>query len=188
MPGGRPTALTPTMVKNIADTILREECKYITAATALRVPKATAHLWMQKGRAASERRAAGMTPAERRENGLPSAADDKRFLELLDAVEEATALAVIKGLRELKVHAQGDRGLPATVKRLGWLDPEYRDVQRTEVTGKDGGPVKQESTVTATGLVALQAQMMPVPLAPPVAVPVEDEQDVLTEDEQDDLL
>lgn len=179
---GRPLTLTPDLRDRIAALVENAGVTYATAAVAQGVPKSTAMLWQDKGRAAQERR--DLAAQERRDRGFPTIAVDRPYLQLVDQIDRGKAQAIQRLTGLLIQHASDPRNWQAAVKLLSALDPDtWRETRRTEVTGAQGGPIQQETTVlTAKGVQDRLAALMPVPLGVPASVLIEDDGD---EDDSD---
>lgn len=175
---GRPLTLDADLTERISNLVESTRVTYSTAAQALGVPRSTAMSWQDQGRAAQHRR--DMTAADRKAKGLPTIAKDRPFLELMDSVDEAKAKAVMQLSAEMLASIKADpKGWQGHLKVLGVLEPEtYRETKRTEVTGAQGGPIQQETTVLTPQQVLARAQaVMPVATMPPAPVFLDDEDD-----------
>jgi hypothetical protein len=79
---GRPTKLTPTRTRQLA-WFVRHGRPLDTACALVGIHRDTAYAWLQRGRAASDRRA----------SGLPIGPNEVAFLEFAEALAEARAAA-----------------------------------------------------------------------------------------------
>lgn len=136
----RPTLLTPDRVRRITELVAAGNDQE-TAALAAGISKSTHFAWMARGRIEADRLAANPR--------LKVKASEAPFVEYLEAVQKARAEAEARLVLLVAKAAQE----PKTWQAAAWLlerrDPQrWGRVTRTELTGKGGGPVKQETTTT----------------------------------------
>lgn len=135
---GRPTKLDDARAARLLDAI-RTGNYFDTACAVAGVHRDTAYGWVRRGQAEAERRQAGLTAADRRENNLPTAASEQKYVDFSDALTTARG--------ELEQRMVG------AVVRSSVGGSVTKQVKRTL---KDG-TVEEETTVTAPdGRVALE--------------------------------
>ena len=135
----RPSLLTKERTKKIADLITAGNDAE-TSAMASGISKAAYYVWLARGRAEIDR----LT----RNPKLKAKASEQPYIEFVETIEQARAEAEAR-LVVLVSKAAAD---PKTWQAATWLlerrEPKkWGRVNRTEITGADGGPVKSESTV-----------------------------------------
>lgn len=134
----RPSKLDPDRAERLLNAV-RTGNYFETACAIAGIAPSTGYGWVHRGQAEAERRRSGLTAADRRDAGLPSAASEQRF------VEFAEALATARGELEQRI--------VAAVMRSSIGGVTTKKVKRTL---KDG-TVEEEETVTAPdGRVALE--------------------------------
>lgn len=138
----RPTLLTKERTQKIADLIAAGNDAE-TSAVASGISKAAYYNWLARGRAEIDR----LTKNPR----LKSKASEQPYVEFVETIEQARAEAEAR-LVVLVSKAAAD---PKTWQAATWLlerrEPKkWGRINRTEITGADGGPVKSESKVTVS--------------------------------------
>ena len=118
----RPTKLTPELQKDICDIISRGNYAK-TACEYVDITEATYYDWKNKG--------------EKAKSG--------KFFEFLKSIKKAEATARVLYLEVIRKAAND-----GTWQAAGWfLERKYPDEwgrkERTEITGKDGGPIEVKS-------------------------------------------
>ena len=137
----RPTLLDADRQKRLADFIAAGNDSE-TAALAAGVSRSAFFTWLARGR--EERQRLADKPRSKPK------ASEQPYLEFVDAIEKARAEAEARLV--LLVHKAAQE--PRTWQAAAWLlerrDPaRWGRVSRTEISGPDGGPVRQETTVTS---------------------------------------
>ncbi len=113
---GRPTKLTPELIKAIAATV-QSGCYLDTAARYHGVAKASFFDWMKRG--------------HKQKTGI--------YRDFLDALETAQAAADVRDHAQISIAAGKD--WKAAVAHLKLRNPSRYNVQRMEATGANGGPI-----------------------------------------------
>lgn len=125
-PRGRPCKLTPELQAKIV-TLMRDGNYVETAAACVGINKETLYAWLKKG--------------ARGEGG--------KFKDFSNAVEKAQAEAERRDVQNIG-NAAAEGAWQASAWRLERKFPKrWGRMDRTEVTGKDGGPVKVEHNYDA---------------------------------------
>jgi hypothetical protein len=164
---GRPTLMTQECIESIMQYIAAGE-KPIMAARANGVRKSTFLSWTARGRA--ER--------ERLEND-PKAkikASERPFMDFLDRIEEAEAKYITFMSATLTKAAKEPKNWRAALEILERRDPEnWSKTSRTEISGPNGGPVRQETTVSLSEaeIIALADKLSGIGPILPMAQPIE---------------
>lgn len=160
---GRPTRLHARLIEDVCDRI-REGEHQETAALAVGIPKSSFFSWKAKG---EEARSA-------RDNGVPVPPDRKIFVEFVDAVDEARALAESRMIQAVQRAGIGgdvsslrewedDRGnlhrevyfvKPNVAAQTWWLERAFpaKYARRLEVSGPGGEAIPVEVEVSARDL------------------------------------
>lgn len=164
---GRPTRLHRDLIDRICG-LIREGNYQETAAIACGVPASTYHSWKARGIAARQvLDASGRLPDDK--------ADERIFLEFVEAVEEARAEAEARIVESLQRQALGGEVLevsevetddgeivrnftlsrPDWRAQAWWLERSFpeRYGRRVEVSGPDQGPIAVEVEVSARDLI-----------------------------------
>jgi hypothetical protein len=182
---GRPTRCTAELTEQIADIVRAGD--YLTTACALTgTVYVTAQSWLERGATETERRAAGLTAAQRREHDLPSAASQQPYVDFLGAITRARAEAESRHVRNVERIAMGGQvtelreevapdGTKVTTKKVSIGDwrasmaylervntQRWGRRQTVEVTGADGGPVQVDATAGARLAARLEGFMRQV--------------------------
>jgi hypothetical protein len=127
--------------KQIRERILnyvRAGTPFETAARASGIGESTLHLWRQRGSEASERR----------KNGVRLGPNDRMYLEFLEEIKEAEALAIADKISLVAIH--GKNSWQAAAWFLERRRPEEwgrRDYVRQEVSGPEGQPLQTETKI-----------------------------------------
>lgn len=135
---GRPTKLDPDRQKRIVDAI-RTGNYFDTAVALAGISRATAYGWLTRGEAERDRRAAGLTNAQRREKQLPLPTAEQSYLDFSDAVMAA--------------RAELEAVMVASVLRSARGGVVTRQAKRTY---KDGSVEEETTTTGPDGRVAME--------------------------------
>ena len=163
---------TPAIRDEIAGYL--EDGDFLTVACSLAgITDAAAYKWLDRGRTEIERRNAGLTNTQRREQGLPTRAAEQPFVEFVEAVTRARAIAERKHQRNVERIAMGGEVIETreeshpdgTVVKIekralgDWrasafylerVHPKrWGRRQAIEVSGPEGGPIGIDASVGA---------------------------------------
>lgn len=155
---GRPPKLTPDTIKAIADTI--RVGNFLDAAAAhAGVAPSTAYNWQARGRAELARVAD--IEAEGRKASVR--ASERLYVEFAEAVENARLSAEVGMTTRIAAAARDPKHWQAAA---WWLErtnnQRWGRVQRTEVSGPNGGPVRSETVATQAEIEAKARALLPI--------------------------
>lgn len=157
----RPTKLTPELITKVAG-VIKGGAYPSKAAVACGLSEATYYAYMARGRAEMARMAEN--------NQSRPKASERLAVEFLEAVEQASAeIQSVMANRIVTAAMEGDwKAALAYLERTN--REEWGRVNRTELTGKDGGAIQQEvKAVTDADLAALADQVMGIsPVIPAI--------------------
>ena len=128
---GRKTLLTPERLEAIK-TMLRAGAYVDDSCRAVGITKTTFYNWLQRGNIQRERLNAGLEIEE----------NESKFLDFLDAVEEADAEGIIGHLMNIDNAAKN-----GTWQASAWIlerkqPKKWGRYDRTEISGPDGGAIQ----------------------------------------------
>lgn len=128
---GRKTLLTPERLEAI-QTMLRAGAYVDDACRSVGISHTTFYNWLQRGNVQRERLNAGLEIEE----------DESKFLDFLEAVEEADAEGIIGHLMNID-HAAKNGTWQASAWILERKQPrKWGRFERTEISGPEGGPIQ----------------------------------------------
>jgi hypothetical protein len=134
---GKPTKLTPKTVEAICEGI-EMGMDYKHAAMRARVSYSSFNSWMQQGRAVRE------AIEEAGEKGVEVSTADKRYLNFLEAVEEANAEAMAYHLDNLESHSRAQPQVSQWLLERRFPETFGPPVVRKELSGRGGQPIQTE--------------------------------------------
>lgn len=168
----RPTLLTPERTEKIVALIAAGNFAE-TAALAAGISKQTYYNWLARGRVERER----LTEKP----SLKPRTKEEPYLEFFDAVEKARAEAEARMVVLITKAAQEPRTWQAAAWWLERVAPQkYGRVNRTELSGPEGQPIKSETknvSMTEAEVIALADEMLGIN-APIVSDAVQEGEDV----------
>lgn len=151
----RPTLLTPERTEKIVQLIAAGNFSE-TAALASGISKQTYYNWLARGRAERER-------LNDKPNLKPKAKEEP-YLEFFDAIEKARAEAEARMVVLITKAAQEPKTWQAAAWWLERVAPQkYGRVNRTELSGPEGAPIKSETkniAMTEAEVIALADEIL----------------------------
>lgn len=156
MPGGRPSKFQPEFVEQ-ARKLAALGATDREAAEFFDVSESTLHLWKHTSAEFSEALKVGKATADQRVvQSLYRRATGYSF--------DAVKIFMPAGAKEPVFAHYVEHAAPDTTAAIFWLknrDPaNWRDVSRTEVTGKDGAPIQTEGSLNVAGLTTAQLRAL----------------------------
>jgi len=152
---GRKAIINADKIKRIADFIAAGNHQNV-AAKAHGVSESTHYAWLKRGE--QERQRLETVP------GARPKASESVYLEYLEAIERALAEAEASLVLNIRKAAAEPRTWQAAAWMLthGVARDRWKQVQRTEITGADGGPVQSESksAYTEAEIIALADEIL----------------------------
>jgi transposase len=159
---GRPTLLNQKTTKMLID-LIAAGIGQDEAADAAGVGRSTFLGWCARGRAERTRLAEDPKAKPR--------ATEKPFVDLLEAIEKAKAQDEARRVIRLNKNAEDPKNWRIDLEILERRYPQrWSKTNRTEISGPDGGPVRQETTVilSEAEIIALADQLAGLgPVLPP---------------------